>query len=119
MSLNSENLSLIWLLLVFTFIFILLLIGFVIKKENHKITISIGMSLSLIILNVFILDPLYNLIFLYLLIFNLCYFFFFIFKLRLIERGKEGFFSEPDGQMKNQDDTESDELNEYKIGDNR
>lgn len=116
MSLNSENVSLILLLLELVFISILLLISLFIKKEDHKITISIGMSLSLIIFNIFNIDPLYDLIYLFLLICNLCYFFLFIFKLRVIERGKEVFFKESNGEVKNQK-YGLDELKEEKVGD--
>jgi hypothetical protein len=117
MSQNFENFSLIGFFVLFIILIILMVVIIFIKNDNYKIPISVGMNLILIITNVMVFEPLFSLIFIILLVFNLLYFLFFILKLKIIEK-KEPiiFLGKLDNSISNGKMKESKESNKHNKG---
>jgi hypothetical protein len=118
MSLNIENFSIIWLTTSISLATLFIIGMFFIKKERQKLFTSIAMNFILVITNFIVIDPIFNLIFLSLLICNLLYFLLFILKRRIIEGKRQDLFYESTGSSENEkESSESQKKIHQNIGD--
>ncbi|TFF88849.1 MAG: hypothetical protein EU550_00510 [Promethearchaeota archaeon] len=91
---NIENYSLLLLVISLLFAFSIIGVIFLIKKKQYKIHFSVGINLALLVFNVVVNFPVYNLIVLLLLLINLMYFLFYVLKLKIIEAKENVIFIE-------------------------